>query len=190
MFRVCPHDRRSAEGLAARRFGVPFSIVGRHSAVPSRCPSPAPHSAPAGRGATRGKARWPRNYRRSATGLAAGAVPLHPGLPAVAGRAYVENVSGLPTWPPLGNRPRVRGSAPAPHSAPTGRGATRGQARWPRDYRRSATGLAARRSGGFFSIVGRHSAVPHSARPPAQRPIGTGRQIRHAIQANPTKKPA
>ena len=78
MFRVCLQGRRSAEGLAARRSGRFFSVVGRHSAVPSRCPSPAPHSAPTGRGATHGKADWLRNYRRSATGLAAGAVPLHP----------------------------------------------------------------------------------------------------------------
>ena len=48
-----------------------------------------------------------------------------------------------------------RGSAPAPLSAPAGRGAAREQARWPRNYRRSATGLAAR---------GRGSApAPHSA---------------------------
>ena len=62
--------------------------------------------------------------------------------------------------PPLGDGPRGRGSAPAPLSAPAGRGAARGKADWPRNYRRSATGLAARRSGVPFAIVGRHSAIP------------------------------
>ena len=55
-----------------------------------------------------------------------------------------------------------RGSAPAPHTAPIGRGTVRGEASWLRSYRRSATGLAARGSGVdscYLYSKDRHSAT-------------------------------
>ena len=60
-----------------------------------------------------------------------------------------------------------RGSAPAPHTAPIGRGTVRGEASWLRSYRRSATGLAARRSGVdscYLHSKDRHSATGLMAR--------------------------
>ena len=80
---------------------------------------------------------------------------------------------------------RGRGSAPAPHSAPTGRGAARGQARWPRDYRRSAEGLAARRSGVPFEIVDRHSAVPSRCPSPCTASYKHGR---YGMPFRPTQR--
>ena len=41
----------------------------------------------------------------------------------------------------------LAGRCPAPHTAPKGAGLLRGKASWPGFYRRSATGLTARRSG-------------------------------------------
>ena len=65
-----------------------------------------------------------------------------------------------------------RGSAPAPHTAPIGRGTVRGEASWLRSYRRSATGLAARGSGVdscYLHSKDRHSATGLMARNKGQR---------------------
>ena len=65
-----------------------------------------------------------------------------------------------------------RGSAPAPHTAPIGRGTVRGEASWLRSYRRSATGLAARRSGVdscYLHSKDRHSATGLMARNKGRR---------------------
>ena len=65
-----------------------------------------------------------------------------------------------------------RRSAPAPHTAPIGRGTVRGEASWLRSYRRSATGLAARGSGVdscYLHSKDRHSATGLMAHNKGQR---------------------
>ena len=68
-----------------------------------------------------------------------------------------------------------RGSAPAPHPAPIGRGAARGKASWPGFYRRGTMGATARGSGTapccLYSID-RHSATGLMAR--ALNPLAAG----------------
>ena len=94
-----------------------------------------PHRAHRARG-TREKASWPGFYRRGTTGATArGSGVVNRQL----NRKGRHSATGLMA--------RSRGCPPAPHTAPVGRGALERYAGWLRSYRRSATGLEARRSG-------------------------------------------
>ena len=136
--------------------------------------APAPRTARYARRGVEGHAAWLRSYRRGTTGATAR------GSGADSCYLYSKDrhsATGLMARNKgqRGCEPALafcRGSAPAPHTAPIGRGTVRGEASWLRSYRRSATGLAARGSGVdscYLHSKDRHSATGLMARNKGQR---------------------